>query len=441
MAVSMREDLRVGLTMFGWRAGLRVQAALGDPMAKVLSRGPSADPYQHYELVRARGDLYRSKLGVYVTASHELANTILRDSRFGVQSSEGLGRDEWQSGGKDDTPRERGPVNPIEHSFLSLDPPRHTRLRRLVAPWFTPRALRDRTERIEQVVSRFLDELADRPQFDLIGDFAVRVPIQVICDLLGVPDSEYSKFLRWGANVALSLDSTWTLSQYRQLRASLVEMRAFFADLLAQRRVHPTDDVVGELVKAESAGGEPVTEDDLLATAELLLVAGFETTVNLIGNGAVQLLHNPDARDWLLANPDRAGDLVEEVLRYDPPVQHTMRLTHEPLTLAGVDLPRDVGVVVLLAGANRDPRVFDRPGTFDPTRTNSREHVAFSAGVHYCLGAGLARIEAAVALRALFERYPGLRAAGPVTHRRTRNIHGVLRLPVDGQPARRTQPA
>jgi cytochrome P450 len=259
-----------------------------------------------------------------------------------------------------------------------------------------------------------------------------------------VPDSEYSKFLRWGANVALSLDSTWTLGQYRQLQASLVEMRAFFADLLAERRLRPTDDVVGELVKAESAGGEPVTEDDLLATAELLLVAGFETTVNLIGNGAVQLLHNTEARDWLLANPDRAGDLVEEVLRHDPPVQHTMRITHEPLTLAGVDLPPDVGVVVLLAGANRDPAVFERPSDFDPARTNSREHVAFSAGVHYCLGAGLARIEAAVALRALFERYPTLRAGGPVTHRRTRNIHGVLRLPVYGQAVRadrRTQRA
>ncbi|HEX5400977.1 MAG TPA: cytochrome P450 [Pseudonocardiaceae bacterium] len=437
MAMAMRDDLRVGLTMFGWRTGLRFQAALGDPLAKVLSRGPDAQPYPLYELVRDRGDLTRSKLGVHVTASHELANSILRDSRFGVQSSAGLSRDEWQSGPGQD----RGPVNPIEHSFLSIDPPRHTRLRRLVAPWFTPRALRDRTERIEQVVARFLDELADRRQFDLIGDFAVRVPIQVICDLLGVPDSEYSKFLRWGANVALSLDSIWTLGQYRQLQASLVEMRAFFGDLLAQRRVHPTDDVVGELVKAESAGGEPVTEDDLLATAELLLVAGFETTVNLIGNGALQLLHNPDAREWLLANPDRAGDLVEEVLRHDPPVQHTMRLTHEPLTLAGVDLPADTGIVLLLAGANRDPAVFDRPAHFDPTRANSREHIAFSAGVHYCLGAGLARIEATVALRALFERYPALRAGGPIAHRRTRNIHGVLRLPVYGQPVRRTQPA
>jgi P450-derived glycosyltransferase activator len=432
--MTVRGDIRVGLTMAVWRAGLRAQAAFGDPLAKLLSRGPGTDPYPGYERVRAQGELTRSKLGVYVTASHELANTVLRDSRFGVQSAAGMSRDEWQGGGAQelgDGPRQ---VNPIDSSFLSLDPPRHTRLRRLVGPWFTPRALRDRTERIEQVVAGFLDDLADRDRFDLIGDYAVRVPIQVICDLLGVPDSEYTRFLRWGADVALSLDSTWTLGQYRQLRGSLTEMTAFFAELLADRRAHPADDVVSDLVRAEAAGGEPVTEDDLLATAELLLVAGFETTVNLIGNGAMQLLHNSAARDWLLANPNRAGDLVEEVLRHDPPVQHTMRIAHEPVMLAGAQVPTDTGVVVLLAGANRDPSVFAQPDRFDPERANSREHVAFSAGIHYCLGAGLARIEAAVALRALFERYPTLRAGAPV-HRRTRNIHGVLRLPVYGTQA------
>jgi cytochrome P450 len=433
--MTLRQDLRVGLTMFGWRAGLRVQAALGDPLSKVLSRGPNTDPYPIYELVRAQGELSRSKLGIHVTASHELANTILRDSRFGVQGAAGQSRDEWQAGTTTDpaaTTTDRRAHNPIDESFLSLDPPRHTRLRRLVAPWFTPRALRERGDRIEQVVGRFLDELADRDQFDLIGDFAARVPIQVICDLLGVPDSDYPRFLRWGADVALSLDSTWTLAQYRHLQRSLAEMNDFFTGLLAARRAQPADDIVSDLVRAEAAGGEPVTEADLLATAELLLVAGFETTVNLIGNGALQLLHNGDARAWLAANPDRVTDLVEEVLRHDPPVQHTMRIAHQPVTLGGVSLPTDAGVVLLLGGANRDPDVFDRPGEFDPTRANNREHVAFSAGIHYCLGAGLARIEAAVALRALFERYPALRAGRPV-RRRTRNIHGVLRLPVSGR--------
>jgi cytochrome P450 len=194
--------------------------------------------------------------------------------------------------------------------------------------------------------------------------------------------------------------------------------------------------VVSELVRAEAAGGPELSTNDLLATAELLLVAGFETTVNLIGNGAVQVLANPSAREWLLDNPDRTGDLVEEVLRHDPPVQHTMRIAHEPIQIGGVEIPTDSGVVVLLAGANRDPSVFPEPDRFDPARANVREHLAFSAGIHYCLGAGLARIEAAVALRALFTRYPDLRSVGRATRRRSRNIHGVLRLPVTGTAAR-----
>jgi cytochrome P450 len=205
---------------------------------------------------------------------------------------------------------------------------------------------------------------------------------------------------------------------------------------VAQRREHPGDDVVSELAAAD----ESLSARDLLATVELLLVAGFETTVNLIGNGVLELLHNAEAREWLLAHPERADDLVEEVLRHDPPVQYTMRMTHEPVTLAGVDLPTDSGVVVLLAAANRDPAVFTDPTRFDPERPNNRDHVAFSAGIHYCLGAGLARIEAAVALRALFERYPDLRAAGAVKRRRSRNIHGVRVLPVRGR-AMRTLPA
>ncbi|HEX4725283.1 MAG TPA: cytochrome P450 [Pseudonocardiaceae bacterium] len=424
----MSGDFRLGMTMFVWRAALRAQNLIGDPAARVLGRGPNTDPYRRYEKVREDGELVRSKLGVYVTASHGLANSVLRDGRFGVQTTAGMGRDDWQA----DRGKRTGHVHPIEDSFLSLDPPTHTRLRRLVAPWFTPRALRDRTERIEKIVARFLDDIADRDRFDLIGDFAVRVPIQVICDLLGVPDDEYPRFVRWGAIVALALDSTWTLTDYRRLRIALAEMSEFFTALVAERRKHPGDDIVSELATSD----EPLAISDLLATVELLLVAGFETTVNLIGNGVIELLRNRDARDWLLAHPDRADDIVEEVLRHDPPVQYTMRLAHQPLTLAGTELPTDTGVVLLLAGANRDPAVFADPERFDPTRSNNREHLAFSAGIHYCLGAGLARIEAAVALRALFERYPDLSAAGAAKRRRSRNIRGVRVLPVRGRAVR-----
>jgi cytochrome P450 len=310
----------------------------------------------------------------------------------------------------------------------------------MVAPWFSPKALRARGDRIERVVDGFLDELGDREEFDLIDDFAVRVPVQVICDLLGVPGEEYPKFIPWGAILGASLDDVRTVNEYRRLRGALGEMAGYFTKLIDDRRAEPGDDLISELVAAGDTDQE-VLHADLLASIELLLVAGFETTVNLIGNGARALLGNPDALAWLLAHPDRADDLVEEVLRHDPPVQFTMRLAHEPVTVAGVDFKPDDPILLLLAGASRDPGVFTAPEVFDPTRANNRDHLAFSAGVHYCLGAGLARIEAAVALRALFTRYPNLTLAGrgpygKARRRHSRNINGMLHLPVHGRAAR-----
>jgi cytochrome P450 len=427
MAQPAGARLRLGLLLF--RSILRGHALLGDPSAAVLARRPSTVPYRLYDRVRARGEISRSRLRMYSSASHAVVNSILRDQRFGVRAANDVARPSFQSGFG------ARAVHPIEDSFLSLDPPTHTRLRRMVAPWFSPKALRARGDRIETVVNGFLDELGDRDEFDLIDDFAVRVPVQVICDLLGVPGEEYPKFLPWGAILGASLDDVRTVDEYRRLNTALEEMSGYFTALIERRRAEPGDDLISELVA--TADTDPaVLHADLLASTELLLVAGFETTVNLIGNGVLALLRDPDALAWFLANPDRADDLVEEVLRHDPPVQFTMRLAHEPVTVAGVDFQRDEPILLLLAGANRDPAVFAEPDTFDPTRPNNRDHLAFSAGVHYCLGAGLARIEAATALRALFTRYPNLALAGRPRRRHSRNINGVLHLPVKGRAAR-----
>ncbi|HEX3784908.1 MAG TPA: cytochrome P450 [Pseudonocardiaceae bacterium] len=431
--MALREQARLRLALFFFRSALRGHALFGDPAAAVLNRSPNTSPYRLYERVRERGELSRSSLGMYTTASHSVVNSILRDHRFGVRTADNNSRETFQPAGV-----ARGQdVHPIQDSFLSLDPPAHTRLRKMAAPWFTPRALRAQTERIESVVESFLDELAGRDEFDLIDDFAVRVPIQVICDLLGVPGQEYERFIPWGAILGASLDDVRTMAEHRRLRGALGEMAEFFDGLIALRREQPGDDLVSELVRAGAEDPE-VLHTDLVASTEILLVAGFETTVNLIGNAVLALLRNPDALAWFIANPDRADDLVEEVLRHDPPVQLTMRLAHEPVTIAGVDLRRDDVVLMLLAGASRDPSVFTAPERFDPTRPNNRDHLAFSAGVHYCIGAGLARIEAAVALRALFLRYPKLAQAGPERRRHSRNINGMLHLPVRGNTVRRS---
>jgi cytochrome P450 len=428
MALPAGARLRFGLLMF--RSVLRGHALLGDPSAAILARNPNTEPYRLYERVRARGEITRSKLGMYASASHPVVNSILRDQRFGVRTANDFARESFQSGvGHGEA------VHPIQDSFLSLDPPTHTRLRKMVAPWFSPKALRARSERIEQVVDGFLDELGDRDEFDLIDDFAVRVPAQVICDLLGVPGDEYPKFIAWGAILGASLDDVRTVTEYRRLRNALTDMAGYFTELIDHRRAEPGDDLISELVAAGDTDPE-VLHADLLASTELLLVAGFETTVNLIGNAVLALLRDPDALAWFVANPDRADDLVEEVLRHDPPVQFTMRIAHEPATVAGVDFKTDDPILLLLAGASRDPSVFTAPDRFDPTRANNRDHLAFSAGMHYCLGAGLARIEATVALRALFSRYPNLAPAGRPRRRHSRNINGMLHLPVRGHAVR-----
>ncbi|MCP2257871.1 Cytochrome P450 [Streptoalloteichus tenebrarius] len=416
--------LRATLSLLTTRTVLRAHSLLGDPLARVISPdgGPLLDAYRR---VRLGGPLVRSRLGAWATARHSVASQILRDPRFGVVPFAGDSRALLPQ------PKVGGGtlVHPINDSFLSLDPPRHTRLRRLVAPWFTPRALRARTDRVEAIVRRRLDELDTARPVDLMADFATAVPVEVICDLLGVPTPEHARFATWGEVLAGTLDGLFTVREMDRLHATMVEMDAFFRELMDFRRRHPGEDVVSEVVRS-TGPDDDVTTEDLLATTELLLVAGFETTVNLIGNGVLALLSHPDALRRFLADPGLAENLVEEVLRHDSPVQFTGRIVREDMVFEGARLRRDEPVLVLLSGANRDPAVFDDPERFDIARANAREHLSFSGGVHYCLGAGLARLEGAVALRELFQRFPRLELAGEPLPRPTRLIHGVRTLPV-----------
>jgi cytochrome P450 len=388
------------------------------------------DPYPVYEQVRSRGELVASRLGIHLTASHSLCRAILRDQRVGVAPISKLTRINFD--------RRAGSerlVQPVDDSFLSLNPPKHTMLRQLVLPWFTPRALRARTPVIQEVVGRHLDELAGRERFDAISDFAVRVAIETISDLLGVESCDQERFVWWGTTLAGTLNGVRTMDEVREVRTVLGELETFIGDLMTYRRSHPGDDIVSSLVDAE-VDGVPVEKNDLLATAELLFLAGFETMVNLVGSSILLLLGDDAARGFLHANPDRAQDVIEEVLRVESPVQYVARVTREPMTIAGHDLPADSTIVLLIGGANRDPAVFGEPDRFDPTRENSAEHLGFSAGAHFCLGASLARIQGTALVRGLFERFPDLVRAGPIRRRPARNIRGVINLPVSPVPAR-----
>ncbi|MFD4642972.1 cytochrome P450 [Lentzea sp. NPDC058436] len=419
--------LKTTAQFFALRTLVRGYALLGDPYAGVMASPPDRDPYPMYEKVRAKGDMVRSRMGAYVTPSRAICDSVLRDSRFVTATFDEASMVPItlvQNGEKI--------VNPVQDSFLMKNPPDHTRLRKLVQPFFTPRALKDCTESIKKIVTGYLDRLDDR--FDVVAEFASQVPIQVIADLLGVPDENKALFARWGSSLAETLDGVWSHKQLKNLHATIVEYNDFIDVLIDERRRDPKDDIVSHLV----AQHDDLSREDLVATTGLLLFAGFETTVNLISNGVLKAFENPHTVAPLSQSPEYAEGFVEEVLRLDPPVQYTIRWPGERLELAGVSLPKGMPVMLMLAAANRDPRIFKDPLKFDPTRSNAREHLAFSAGIHYCIGAGLSRIEGSIALHELFKRFPNLVADGPVTRRKSKLIRGALRLPVRANETKRS---
>ncbi|GAA2109537.1 cytochrome P450 [Microlunatus panaciterrae] len=387
-----------------------------DPIALTSLRRYQADPYPVYDLVRSRGAMQPTRLGNWVSASYGICNDVLRSRQFAVKGEEPTG--------DDPVPRDL-----LDLSLLALNPPEHTRLRRLVAPAFTPRRMATYATKIEQRVGELLDTVDSRGGFDLVSEFASPLPISVIAELLGVPDVDSEAFAEYGSVIAGALDGVRSVGHLRRLMAAQRQLSRIFDDLFELRRHEPRDDIVSSLVRQQN---DEITPEVIAPLCRLLLLAGFETTVNAIGNGVRALLANPEQWRLLVEDPSRAPQVVEEVLRYDPPVQVTARVSLKDMELGGVQVKENQWVVTLIAGANRDPAVFADPNRFDITRTSSVEHLAFSGGIHYCLGAPLARLELAATFRALAERLPQLHQVGKVKMRRATAIHGPQVLPVAG---------
>ena len=389
-----------------------------DPMAQLQLRPGRVNPYAVYDRIRARGPLTPTRLGNWVSTSHSVCESVLRDRRFAVRP-------------EDAQPGQR------TMSFLDMNPPDHSRLRRLAMPAFSPKAVAGYSARIERTAGELLDAASEAGRFDLVSGFAAPLPIVVITDLLGIPDSRTADFARYGMLIGSALGGITSLRHARQLQAARAEMRRLFRHLLELRRREPRDDIVSRLVAAE---GDQIEPAEMLPMCNLLLVAGFETTVNLISNAVLALLAHPAQWQALCADPDElAPGAVEEVLRWDPPVQRTGRVALESLELAGQPVGKGQRVTTLIGAANRDPEAYDRPDTFDIMRRDGPANLAFSSGIHYCLGHALARSEAAISLRMLAERMPGLAQAGTVKRRNATIIRGPVCLPVKHGPVTTTR--
>jgi cytochrome P450 len=402
---------------------VRYYAWRGDPVARWMLPRTKGDPYPLYEDIRPRG-LVRSSLGPWVTASHAIAETILRDRRF---SSSPVHQRGYQ-------PPTYPPGDPRAElpaaDLLTLDPPDHTRIRRLVSGAFTPRAIAGLEPFIRERAVRLLDAAeAEGPEFNLIDAFAFPLPIAVICHLLGVPAEDQERFRGWGHEVAATLEPQTSRAARHDSLAAQLALTGYLRDLVAKRRAEPDGSLLSALIAVEEEG-DRLTTPELVSTALLLLVAGFETTVNLIGNGTFALLGEPGQWDRLCKEPELMPGAIEELLRYDSPVQMTSRIATEEVELDGTVIKKGIPVIVAIGGANRDPAVFAEPGRLLVDRPEAARHLSFSLGIHHCLGAALARLEGRIAMEELTRRFPRLTMAGTPVRRPLLVLRGFETVPV-----------
>jgi cytochrome P450 len=403
-----------------------VQTATSDPLFDPLSPDYIKNPYPHYVRLREHDPVHVNAHGAFVASRHADVTLVLRDKRFGKDYVERTVR---RYGPKMmDEPIFRG----MSHWMLQQDPPDHTRLRGLVVKAFTARRVEDMRPRIQQVVDQTLDQIIPQRKMDLIEDYAFRLPVTIICDMLGIPEEHREMFYKGSRDGGRILDPVpLTAEEIQQANAASAMSRMYFEHLFELRRKNPADDLITQLVQAEEAG-DKLTNEELTANIILLFGAGHETTVNLIGNGLLALHRNPDQLALLKARPELIGNAIEEFLRYDSSVQMTGRVALEDIEdLGGKRIPKGESVLCLLGSANHDPAVYpDHPERLDITRPNVKP-LSFGGGIHFCLGAQLARIEAEIAISTLLRRLPELRlddAENP-EWRPTFVLRGLKRLP------------
>jgi cytochrome P450 len=360
--------------------------------ANPLDPGFRANPHPALAQLRETDPVNETPVGIWRLTRYDDCVTLLTRVRTGVRLSDGSfpGEGLIPNGG------------PAEF-MLQQDPPNHTRLRKLVSKAFTPRAIARLRARAEEVAAEQIERVAPSGSMDVIADLALPVPSTMICEMMGVPIADRDRFTEWTANATHLLAALLAPPDVIERGvAAATALREYFEALIAERRRHLTDDILSDLIRAEEAG-DRLSPSELLSQSVGLLIAGFETTIGLIGNGVLALLRHPAQLALLRAEPDRIGSAVEECLRFDGPIALTPRFLHEDAEFGGKRIPKDTQVWAMLIAANRDPARFPDPDRFDITRENN-EHLAFGGAAHFCLGAHLARMEAQVAIGAVARR-------------------------------------
>ncbi|WP_198952055.1 cytochrome P450 [Mycobacterium sp. AT1] len=422
-----------GLASYGAKHGEMQGRLIADPAVR-------ADPGGFADELREHGTIVRGR-AAWLTADHAVAHQLLRSDDFSVTA---IGKTlPGPLGWLEQKTTVKGRLHPLlPPSMLSVEPPEHTRYRKTVSSVFTTRAVAALRERVEQAAVALLDGIEAGPadRVDVVDAYCAQLPVTVIGDILGVPDHDRPRILEFGELAAPSLDIGLSWDQYLRVERGLDGFNTWLAQHLGHLKRHPGDDLMSQIIAAGDDGTR-LDDEELRATAGLVLAAGFETTVNLLGNGIRILLEHPDQLAMLRDDPELWPGAVEEILRLESPVQLSARLARVDTEVAGRAVEAGELVILYLAGANRDPKVFDDPHRFDVTRGNAGKHLSFSGGRHFCLGAALARAEGEVGLRAFFDRYPDARLAGDGSRRDTRVLRGWATLPITLGEARAAVPS
>ncbi len=386
-----------------------------------------ADPYPAFDRLREAAPVWKAPFGRWLLTRYDDCSLLLRDRRFGKDYSD----PEALTRRFGPTALEEPAVVELSHMLLMRDPPDHTRLRGLVSKAFTARRIEALRQRVREMAERLIDAVKPAGRMDVIADLAFPLPVMVICELLGVPDEDRERFMKGSVSGGRLLDpAPPARAELDAANLSSQASGAYFEALFEKRRREPADDLITQLVQAEEAG-ERLTTPELRANVNMLFAAGHETTVNLIGNGLLALLRRPDQWRILRDDPSLIPNGIEEILRFESPVQAVSRVLAEAVDIGGVTLGRKEMVVAALGAGNRDPAVFENAHRLDVTRKDPNP-LSFGGGIHFCLGAQLARIEAAEVFGAVLSRLPDLRLAEPerVQWRPSFALRGLTELPV-----------